>query len=99
MLYEIHEATIVAADVWKEDDDRVSVVLQFQLDGDARTIVGKYEICDPSAEAEERGRMSLAEVCRAVGLARFQDVDDLVGKTVEIRFDARPATVSAKRPK
>ena len=86
MLYEIHEATIVAINVEKLRDQFATLFVQFLMSTPTgeRTFVGEYELRSPDAEAEERGRAALAELCRAVGISKLEDTDDLIGKKIDL---------------
>lgn len=86
MLYEIHEAKIVAVNIEKLRDQFATLFVQFLMStptGD-RTFVGEYELMSPDAEAEERGRAAFAELWRAAGLSKIEDSDDLIGRKIDL---------------
>lgn len=86
MLYEIHEAKIVAVNVEKLRDQFATLFVQFLMSTPAgeRTFVGEYELRSPDEEAEERSRAALAELCRAAGISKLEDTDDLIGKKIDL---------------
>ena len=57
-----------------------------------RVVFGNLNIKNASAKAEEIGRMELGNLMRAIGLARVQDTDQLIGGSLSIKLDVRPAT-------
>lgn len=56
-----------------------------------RVIFGALNIRNPSQKAEEIGRQQLGEIMRAVGLAKVQDTDELIGKSLAVKVKTRPA--------
>lgn len=56
-----------------------------------RVIFGAVNIRNQSQEAEEIGRQQLGEIMRAIGLARVQDTDELIGGTLSIKVKTKPA--------
>ncbi len=54
-----------------------------------RVVFGNLNIKNASAKAEEIGRSQLAELMRAIGLARVTDTDQLVGGSLSIKLDIR----------
>ena len=52
-----------------------------------RVIFGNLNICNASPKAEEIGRQQLGELCRAIGLAKVGDTDQLVGHGLSIKVD------------
>ena len=56
---------------------------------------GNLNIKNQSAKAEEIGRAQLGELMRAIGLARVQDTDQLIGGNLSIKLDIRPARTDA----
>ena len=57
-----------------------------------RVVFGNLNIKNASAKAEEIGRQQLGELMRAIGLARVTDTDQLIGGSLSIKLDVRPAT-------
>lgn len=64
-----------------------------------RVVFGNLNIKNASAKAEEIGRQQLGEVMRAIGLARVQDTDQLIGATIQVKLDVRPARTDEKTGK
>ena len=60
-----------------------------------RIVFGNMNIKNASAKAEEIGRQQLGELMRAIGLARVQDTDQLIGGQLSIKLDIRPARTDA----
>jgi hypothetical protein len=60
-----------------------------------RVVFGNLNIKNASAKAEEIGRQQLGELMRAIGLARVQDTDQLIGGQLSIKLDIRPARTDA----
>lgn len=56
-----------------------------------RVLFGALNIRNPSQKAEEIGRQQLGEIMRAVGLAKVQDTDELIGKSLSVKVKTRPA--------
>lgn len=56
-----------------------------------RVLFGALNIRNPSQKAEEIGRQQLGEIMRAVGLAKVQDTDELIGKALAVKVKTRPA--------
>ena len=52
---------------------------------EGRVIFGNLNIRNPSQEAEEIGRQQLGEIMRAIGLAKVEDTDQLIGGTLQIK--------------
>lgn len=56
-----------------------------------RVVFGTVNVRNQSQKAEEIGRQQLGEIMRAVGLAKIQDTDELVGAPICIRVKIKPA--------
>lgn len=56
-----------------------------------RVLFGALNIRNPSQKAEEIGRQQLGEIMRAVGLAKVQDTDELIGKSLAVKVKTKPA--------
>lgn len=54
-----------------------------------RVVFGNLNIKNPSTKAEEIGRQQLGEIMRAIGLARVNDTDELIGGQLQIKLDIR----------
>lgn len=66
------------------------ISLRFDIIGpthQGRAVWGNLNISNPSAKAEQIGRQQLGELMRAIGLAKIEDTDQLVGGTCEIKID------------
>lgn len=60
-----------------------------------RVVFSNINIRNASAKAEEIGRQQLGELMRAIGLARVQDTDQLVGTHVNAKLTVREARTDA----
>lgn len=56
-----------------------------------RVVFGTVNVRNQSERAEAIGRQQLGEIMRAVGLAKIQDTDELVGGPICIRVKIKPA--------
>ena len=54
-----------------------------------RVVFGNLNIKNPNVTAEEIGRQQLGELMRAIGLARVQDTDQLIGGNLQIKLSIR----------
>jgi hypothetical protein len=54
-----------------------------------RVIYGNLNIKNPNPKAEEIGRQQLGELMRAIGLARVDDTDQLIGNSLSIKLDVK----------
>jgi len=54
-----------------------------------RGIYGNLNIKNPSPKAEEIGRQQLGEIMRAIGLARIDNTDQLIGKSLSIKLEVK----------
>lgn len=54
-----------------------------------RIIFANLNIKNPSPKAEEIGRQQLGEIMRAIGLARVDDTDQLIGKSLSIKLEVK----------
>jgi hypothetical protein len=52
-----------------------------------RVVFGNLNIRNQSPKAEEIGRQQLGDICRAIGLARVGDTDQLIGHSLMIKLD------------
>lgn len=60
-----------------------------------RVVFSNINIRNASAKAEEIGRQQLGDLMRAIGLARVQDTDQLVGTHVNVKLTVREARTDA----
>lgn len=56
-----------------------------------RVVFGNLNIKNPNPKAEEIGRQQLGELMRAIGVARVTDTDQLIGGSLQIKLEIRPA--------
>lgn len=56
-----------------------------------RVIFGSVNIRNQSQKAEEIGRQQLGEIMRAIGLAKVQDSDELIGGQLAVKVKTKPA--------
>lgn len=56
-----------------------------------RKVWDRLNLDNPNETAVEIARASLSAICRAVGVAKPESADDLVGKEVEIKVAIQPA--------
>lgn len=54
-----------------------------------RVIYGNLNIKNPNPKAEEIGRQQLGELMRAIGLARVDDTDQLIGGSLSIKLEVK----------
>lgn len=54
-----------------------------------RIVFGNLNIRNQNPKAEEIGRQQLGDLMRAIGLARVQDTDELIGASLQIKLDVR----------
>jgi hypothetical protein len=52
-----------------------------------RVVFGNLNIRNQNPKAEEIGRQQLGDICRAVGLAKVSDTDQLIGNSLMIKLD------------
>lgn len=78
------------------------IKLRYDITGPShqgRVVFGNLNIKNPSAKAEEIGRQQLGEIMRAIGLAKVQDTDQLIGGSIQIKLEVRPARTDDKTGK
>lgn len=54
-----------------------------------RVVFGNLNIKNPNPKAEEIGRQQLGDLMRAIGLAKVNDTDQLIGGNLKIKLDVR----------
>lgn len=54
-----------------------------------RVVFGMINISNQNPKAEEIGRQQLGELMRAIGLARVEDTDQLIGGNLSIKLDVK----------
>lgn len=68
------------------------IAIRYDITGPShqgRVVFGNLNIRNPNPKAEEIGRQQLGEVMRAIGLAKVQDTDELIGGQLSIKLDVR----------
>lgn len=68
------------------------IAIRYDITGPShqgRVVFGNLNIRNPNSKAEEIGRQQLGEVMRAIGLAKVQDTDELIGGQLSIKVDVR----------
>lgn len=78
------------------------IKLRYDITGpthQGRVVFGNLNIKNASAKAEEIGRQQLGEIMRAIGLAKVQDTDQLIGASIQVKLDVRPARTDEKTGK
>jgi hypothetical protein len=56
-----------------------------------RVVFGNLNIRNPNPKAEEIGRQQLGDIMRAIGLAKVQDTDQLIGGSLLIKLVTKSA--------
>ena len=91
-----YSASITKADLKAtKDGGGQYIALRFDITGPShqgRVVFGNLNIKNRSAKAEEIGRQQLGELMRAIGLARVQDTDQLIGGQLQIKVAIREAS-------
>ena len=68
------------------------IAIRYDITGptyQGRIVFGNINIRNPNIKAEEIGRQQLGELMRAVGLAKVNDTDQLIGCSLQIKVDIR----------
>jgi hypothetical protein len=68
------------------------IAVKYSITGpthEGRVIYGNLNIKNPNPKAEEIGRQQLGEVMRAIGLARVDDTDQLIGGSLSIKLEVK----------
>ena len=68
------------------------IAILYDIEGpthNGRIVFGNINIRNPNIKAEEIGRQQLGELMRAVGLAKVNDTDQLIGCGLQIKVDIR----------
>ena len=98
-----YTAMIAGADLQATKDGSGQYIkIKYSITGPShqgRVVFGNLNIKNASAKAEEIGRQQLGELMRAIGLARVQDTDQLIGGQLSIKLDIRPARTDASSGK
>ena len=68
------------------------VAVKYSITGpthQGRVVFANLNIKNPNPKAEEIGRQQLGEVMRAIGLARVDDTDQLIGGSLSIKLEVK----------
>lgn len=68
------------------------IAIKYDITGPShmgRIVFGNLNIRNPNPKAEEIGRQQLGEVMRAIGIAKVQDTNELIGGQLSIKVDIR----------
>jgi hypothetical protein len=79
-------AEIIGAEVVRPADDAADLVVTYRLLDSSSVRSAVYPVRSSDPRKEDGGRTALAELCRAIGIARVYDVEELVGKRLRICF-------------
>jgi hypothetical protein len=66
------------------------IAIRYDITGpthQGRVVFGNLNIRNQSPKAEEIGRQQLGDICRAIGLAKVSDTDQLIGNSLMIKLD------------
>lgn len=84
-----YSASITKADLKATKDGAGQyIAIRYDITGPShqgRVVFGNLNIKNRSVKAEEIGRQQLGELMRAIGLARVQDTDQLIGGQLQIK--------------
>ena len=90
-----YDATITSAELMPTKDGTGQYIkLRLDITGPShqgRVVFSNINIRNASAKAEEIGRQQLGELMRAIGLARVQDTDQLIGANINVKLTVREA--------
>jgi hypothetical protein len=78
------------------------IKLRYDITGPShqgRVVFGNLNIKNASAKAEEIGRQQLGEIMRAIGLAKVQDTDQLIGASIQVKLEIRDKRTDEKTGK
>jgi hypothetical protein len=70
------------------------IKLRYDITGpthQGRVVFGNLNIRNPNPKAEEIGRQQLGDIMRAIGLAKVQDTDQLIGGSLLIKLATKAA--------
>lgn len=88
-----YNATITGAEVKEtKAGDGKYIAVKFAITGpthQGRVVFGNLNIKNASTKAEEIGRSQLGEIMRAIGLAKVQDTDQLIGGNLGIKLTVK----------
>ena len=88
-----YTATISEADIKQTKAGTGEYIsIKYSITGpthEGRGIYGNLNIKNPNPKAEEIGRAALGELMRAIGLARVDDTNQLIGGSLSIKLDVK----------
>lgn len=91
-----YNATITKADLGNtKSGTGQKIDVRYDITGptqQGRVIFASVNIRNQSQKAEEIGRQQLGEIMRAIGLARVEDTDQLIGATLQIKIKIKEPT-------
>jgi len=91
-----YDATITKAEVGlTKAGTSTKIDVRYDITGptqQGRVIFASLNIRNPNLEAERIGREQLGEVMRAIGLAKVQDSDEMIGGTLSIKVKIKKAS-------
>lgn len=98
-----YSATITGAEVKDtKTGDGKYIAVKYAITGpthQGRVVFGNLNIKNASTKAEEIGRSQLGEIMRAIGLAKVQDTDQLIGGNLGIKLSVRTGEYSGNEIK
>lgn len=84
-----YSATMTKADLGEtKNKTGLKIDVRYDITGpthEGRVVFGSINIRNQSPKAEEIGRQQLGEIMRAIGLAKVEDTDQLVGARIQIK--------------
>ena len=88
-------ATITDASIQKTKSGTGSYIkIRYDITGpthQGRVVFGNLNIKNPNPKAEKIANEDLGDIMRAIGLARVDDTDQLVGHNLSIKLSVKPA--------
>ena len=85
-----YSATVMSADLKDSKSGGQYINVRYDLLGPTnagRVVFGMITIRNANVKAEEIGRMQLADLMRAIGLAKIGDTDELIGGSCQIKVE------------
>ena len=88
-----YTASINSAEI-RDTKDKTGqyIAIRYDITGpthQGRVVFGNVNIKNKSTQAEEIGRQALGSIMRAIGLARVDDTDQLIGGNLQIKLAIR----------
>lgn len=88
-----YNATIHSAEIRQTKDKTGQyIAVRYDILGpthQGRVVFGNVNIKNKSTQAEEIGRQALGSIMRAIGLAKVDDTDQLIGGNLQIKLSIR----------